>query len=461
MKTACMTMMLSAVLSAPAMFLPVYAASDGDEIGQWLEQMKNINYAVLGQTELEEKSKQLDEAWRNLVAAGQPAAHQIRIELDADADDAYFQLSAAMVLYQIERSAADADVIEALERTSIDDNASQYFYLCHRIARRRNPDILPVLARLLGNRRRVVYIDEYNELLDPQIIATYLFGVYGLDSLDTLKEAAADEDAIVRANAAALMGYFGDDSALFVLADLLAEDTVEQVRAAAANALGQMDHPAAVAPLEAALLSDRNVNVRAAAAYALGELQLNSCIDPLSLALNDISPQVRQIAAASLQHIAHERCAARIINRLEVENDPNVRLAMISALGSIGHAAANDTLASLAESDNAQEAAAATESLRRIEVFGPPAREAYPGLPGEELGPAQLQNLLKTLIESHGEGIEEYAKTIFLSAQPNDLPALEELRRSILMVVNNETIDRLSEAGKLMRLIKRKQLGLM
>jgi len=449
------------MLSAAAVLLPAYGASTGDEIGQWLAQMKGINPAVLGETELEEKSKQLDEAWRSLVAAGRPAAQRIRTEIETELDDAYFQLSAAMVLYQIERKDADADVINVLERTSIDDNASQYFYLCHRIARSRNPGILPVLARLLGNSRRVVYIDDQTELLDPQTIATYLFGVYGAESLDTLKEAAADEDAVVRANAAALMGYFGGDSALFVLADLLAEDTVEQVRAAAANALGQMDHPAAIAPLEAAFQRDGNVNVRAAAAFALGELQLNSCIDPLSLALNDISPQVRQIAAGSLQHIGHERCAARIIHRLKVEDDPNVRLVMIGALGRIGHATANDTLVSLAESDNTEEAAAAAESIRRIEVFGPPQREAYPDLPGEKLKPSLLQSLLKKLIESHGEGIEEHAKTIFLSAQSADLPVLEELRRSILMVVNNDTLDRLSDAGKLIRLVRRKERGLI
>ena len=439
---------ISALLSANA-----FAAANVPEL---LDQLRGVNPDKIAPAERAAKDTSLTETWKKLVEIGQPAAKEIRAQLQAPSDDTYFQLSASMVLYQIEHEAAHPDIIKVLERTAIGDNAFQYFYLCHRIARARDARILPVLRRLLANDKIVVLIDKDSPLLEPRTICTYLYGVYGIESIPSLIDACTDADPTVRATAASVMAYFGSDKPLFALADLLARDGSERVRAAAANALGQTDHVAVIDRLAHSISGDASVNVRAACAFALGEVQHERCIDALALGINDLAPQVRQYAISSLEHIGKDRCSEIIANRLAIEDDPGVRLALIKALGLLAHKRSIPTLKEITEKRSAEEAKAAAEALHRIDSVGPTAREPYPNTEGKKVSSSELGKIIKSLADRYGEGIDGVAKTIFLSAGKDDLNRLEELRCHVLYVVNNDTIDRLSKMGKLFRMVKRK-----
>jgi len=435
------------------------AAAQAADIPALVARMKGVDISRLSDAEKQAMSVSLTETWRELAAAGKPAAAEIRKQLEAHPRDAYFQLSASMVLYQIEPKTASPAILTALERTSISDNAFQYFYLCHRLARQREPGILPVLRRLLANERTVVFIDHESPMLEPRTICTYLYGVYGTAAVRPLMQACTDPNAVVRANAASMLGFFGDETPMFVLADLLALDADEQVRAAAANALGQMDHYGVIRSLSHALNTDQSASVRAACAFALGEVQHELCIEPLALAVNDLSPQVRQYAIDSLEHVGHERGSEFIANRLAIETDPAVRLALIRALGMLGHEKSVAVLNALRK--NPEESKAAADAIRRIQAIGPPAREPYPGMKGEKVSAKELAKLIASLMEKNAAGIEAAKKTIFLSAEKDDIAKLEELRSRALWSVTNETMDRVSETGKLIRLVKRRIRGMM
>ena len=439
---------VSVLLSANA-----FAASNVSEL---LDQLRGVNPDNVPPAERAAKDSSLTQTWKKLVEMGEPAAKEIKAQLQTPTDDTYFQLSASMVLYQIEHEAAHDDIINVLGRTAISDNAFQYFYLCHRIARARDARILPVLRRLLANDKIVVLIDKDSPLLEPRTICTYLYGVYGAESIPSLMDACADANPIVRATAASVLAYFGSDKPLFVLSDLLSRDGNERVRAAAANALGQTDHVAVIDRLAHAISGDASVNVRAACAFALGEVQHERCIDGLALGINDLAPQVRQYAISSLEYIGKERCSEIIGNRLAIEDDPAVRLALVKALGLLGHKRSVPTLKEITEKRSAEEAKAAAEALHRIDSIGPTAREPYPNAEGKKVSSSELGKIIKSLGGKYGEGIDDAAKTIFLSAGKDDLARLEELRCRILYVVNNDTIDRLSKMGKLIRMVKRK-----
>jgi|GEM_PF-4058086 len=455
----CLLVVSGLACYGPERYAPTGQPENG-KIDYWIAQMKGIDPGTLSAEQREGKQSLLTRAWQRLTAAGKPAAKRLRQELVANPDDAYFQLSAATVLYQIEGQGARPEVLGALKRTSMQDNSFQYFYLCHRLARSRYEAVLPVLEQTLANRKIYVFIDEDSPRLDPRAISIYLYGVFGQGSIPALKEACTNENPIVRANAAAVLGYFGDDDPLFVLAGLLNQDADERVRAAAANALGQVNHVAAIRPLRAALTNDKSPSVRAACAFGLGEIQHEGCIDGLAISLNDLSPQVRQCSINSLEYIGTERCADVVANRLAVEKDPGVRLALTNALGFLGYDKWLPVLKRLSEESSGNEGTAAARSIKRIAGMGPRSREAYPDLEGSAVSPKKLEKILAELYHNYGRGIDQHKKSIFLSAAKDHLPQLEELRCRVLWVVDADSMARLGEISKLIRLVKRKSRGM-
>ena len=99
--------------------------------------------------------------------------------------------------------------------------------------------------------------------------------------------------------------------------------------------------------------------------------------------------------------------------------------------------------------------------MNRIRGGAPRSREAYPDLAGEEVSPAVLKTILISLSQNNGATIDEHKKTIFLSADASHLDRLEELRRRVLWIVNDQTMDRLGEVSKLIRLVRRKSRDML
>ncbi|NQT21199.1 MAG: HEAT repeat domain-containing protein [Planctomycetes bacterium] len=430
-------------------------------IGFWIAKLKGVDPDMLSPRQRELKEKTLTRAWTHLVAAGPSAAKQIKRELDDNPDDKYFQLSASMVLYLIEEADAYPAIVEALQRTSIHDNPFQYFHLCHRLARSRDKSVLPVLERLLADETVTVVIDANMPVLEAKMIPAYLYGVFGPKSIGALKKACNAENPTVRANAAALLGYFGDDDPLPALVRLLNNDPDENVRCIAATALGKIDNPTVASYLAEMLAKDDNPNVRAACADGLGKLQHEKSLDGLVVALNDSSPQVRQVAAAGLEHIGTERCSDIVARRLAIEKDTDVRRLLIKVLGLMGQKKWGPLLKGVSEKGSPDEASAASLAIQRIAVGGPRTREPYPDLEGESVQPAELEKILTGLFENYGEGISRHKKTIFLSADASHLEQLEELRCRVLWFVNDQTMPRVGEVSELISLVRRKSRDML
>ena len=425
----------------------------------WITGMKNIRPAELDEDQRKQKERFLELAWNQLMLEGAPAARRIREELAVTPDDAYFQLSASMVLYQIQGSAAHPDIIAALERSALADNPFQYFYLCHRLAHARDERVLPVLRVFLAN-EKTIFIDKDAPMLDAPTACIYVYGVFGPGAVPALMEACNDLSPTVRANAASVLGYFGDTTPLALLPDMLKTDSAERVRASAANALGQMDHTAAVPPLAAALTRDGNPSVRAACAFALGELQDSSCLNGLTIAVNDISPPVREYAVVSIELLMLPECAEVLENRLAIEKHESVRLLILRALGNLGFERSLTVLQKIIDADT-RESAEAARAYQKIRGMGPAERVPYPDLDGNQISESQLDSVFATLWENYGAGIDTEKKTIFLSATAAHLPKLDELRSRILLKVTDDALYRLGEVTKLMRLIKRRDRGLL
>lgn len=186
-------------------------------------------------------------------------------------------------------------------------------------------------------------------------------------ALTALQELAKDKTPLVRAAAVEALGRLGDIRALRVMIDALG-DHAEDVRCAAATALGLMKADQARSMLMFAL-RDKSAEVREAVAEALGRIGHHHALRPLQqeaqqdddwkvrravieafyqlktpntrthlrqVLREDRDWQVRQVAARLLGQLEPAQgVIADLLNRLEKDTKPEVRLAAVEALGEL------------------------------------------------------------------------------------------------------------------------------
>lgn len=118
----------------------------------------------------------------------------------------------------------------------------------------------------------------------------------------------------------------------------------------AADLLGEM---AATAAEEAliGLLSHSDDRVRRSTTNALLKLGTPAALKAIYEAVNDASPEVRMQAAAAIATKKDGRTSSTLIRAIEDEQDGDVQIAMIAALGRVGTADAVQKLAKLAQPD--------------------------------------------------------------------------------------------------------------
>jgi HEAT repeat protein len=237
-----------------------------------------------------------------------------------------------------------------------------------------------------------------------------------LDALDTLAAmndrkslpavlALADKGAReLRRAALAMLGNFGDASALPVLTDAL-KDEDDGVRGAAAWALGKLGDAKAVPALGKAA-RDQGFATQVNAAGALARLGVKD--EALALALaGHRNPWVRANAAALLR-LAGTDAARRRLIELTKDSHRYVRWAAVGALWRLGGAA--DVLAHIAEKDDAplvRDAARAAAAKPAAEL----ARDEWVHVYWNDNDGAPLRHELVALVGSDGLSRAAYTDT--------------------------------------------------
>lgn len=116
----------------------------------------------------------------------------------------------------------------------------------------------------------------------------------------------------------------------------------------AADLLGEMKAAEAEGPL-IDLLRHRDDRVRRAATYALVSIGTPTALRAIHGAIRDDSPAVRMQAAQAIAARGGEKSAGTLTRALDEETDPDVQLALLSALGKIGTPDAVQKLVKAAE----------------------------------------------------------------------------------------------------------------
>jgi beta-lactamase regulating signal transducer with metallopeptidase domain/HEAT repeat protein len=171
-----------------------------------------------------------------------------------------------------------------------------------------------------------------------------------------------DGNAAVREMAAWALAHGGERAdVVAALAEAVRRDADNEVRATSAWALGNVDAEAAVDALSDAI-SGQPPRLRALAIWALGNASPKSAPRGLLNALGDSDEQVRMLAAWALYRIEDPESVPALEQALNREQDRDVRMGYIRALGAIGERSSS-ALARLIDSRDPEVRAVVVEAL--------------------------------------------------------------------------------------------------
>lgn len=258
------------------------------------------------------------------------------------------------------------------------------------IRRLTKPTLLRAVAQMMPRKK---------ELLDACMLVLSRSGEDGADALiDQLTSAQSlgDRriyfDGLVKLNAGvpALIHMLGD-ARWYVARN-------------AADLLGEMQAEQAQGPLTELLKHDDD-RVRRAAITALSKLTSPKAVDALRQAMRDSSPQVRMQAAAGMGGRKGLRSAGTLTKALDDEEDQEVQLSIVAALGRLGTA------------DAVQRLIKAAEPAGGIFKKKPTAlRVAAVQALGEARTPA-AQNALQHLLEDKDKEVKQAVFRLLMDAQ--------------------------------------------
>jgi len=247
MSTSVLGLLLAMVLAAQAR-----AEAPKEVTGAGLDKaiavMRHIAPADFSEEKREAKAKEIDAAWKTLIAAGKPAAELIKAEfakIDAAKEkDDYFKLGACAVLWQIgnmDEAPAIAQVWSGDVALSV--NYNYVFRLAMEAARTQDPRALPVLVACLKDKKGQFFVTTHVmnlvwPLTDKFVWAAY--GPKGLPALAALLETSKDEPT--REFAAMWLAECQYLPALAAIRKIAREGRGE-ARQGAIRALGVYGHP--------------------------------------------------------------------------------------------------------------------------------------------------------------------------------------------------------------------------
>lgn len=176
------------------------------------------------------------------------------------------------------------------------------------------------------------------------------------------------KEPTLRAHALAALGQIGDRSATPLALQVLQEGPAE-LRPLAADVLTELSDPGALAPLMK-LAKDQRSSYRHLAITSLGAVVRDTNSEGASALLQDIALSGRRSDAVgaleALSGMKASKSAARTVAKLSQSLDPELRLAALVALGSMGASSSREVLRRVVQSGTDADAAAAAWSLGQL-----------------------------------------------------------------------------------------------
>ncbi len=172
-------------------------------------------------------------------------------------------------------------------------------------------------------------------------------------AVDLLLEAIDAESTEVRLSAVQSLGSLGDERAVEPLVEVAANTLeVSVVRHEAVKSLGAIGDQRAAEALQP-LVDDEDAALRANAAAALAKLEGEDVSELLAATLRDRDPAVREVALSAIADAEIHELVDAVAYRARRDTEEHVRTAALEVLGSMGSAAAWETVEERFEDDGA------------------------------------------------------------------------------------------------------------
>ncbi len=222
-----------------------------------------------------------------------------------------------------------------------------------------NPARLQEIAQQLQSQRPA----------DRMVALAHLREVPDEDAVPLILQVVDDENLQVRSFAVFALGVKQTEASLPKLLEILTQDPDYGIRADAAGALGYLEDPRAFEALVRAFYEDVEWLVRFSAAVALGNLKDPRAYEVLLRALDAPEVLLKQAAIAALGEVGDLRALDRILEFAQAE-DWLVRQRLAQALGNLPSPKSVSALNYLSKDPHDSVAAAALDSLRRLQEKG-------------------------------------------------------------------------------------------
>jgi len=220
----------------------------GADLAKAIVAMRHVTPADFSQEEREAKAKEIDAAWKTLIAAGKPAAELIKAEfakIDAAKEkDDYFKLGASVVLWQIGGLDEAPTIAEIWSGdVALDLNYNYVFPLAMEAARTQDPRALPMLVACLKDKKGQFFTTSHFMNLKWPLTAKFVWAAYGPKGLPALAGLLeSSQDGPTREFAAMWLAECQYVPGLAAIRKIAREGQGE-ARQGAVRALGVYGHP--------------------------------------------------------------------------------------------------------------------------------------------------------------------------------------------------------------------------
>lgn len=268
------------------------------ELNKAVAALRKIVWADWSDKQKEAKAKEIDEAWKTLIVAGQKGATFLKQEIErvdaAKEKDEFFKLNATVVLWEIGK-ANEAEYIAKVWNGA--DLSTQYRYVfltAFDAARTQDPKVLPMLRALSKDNKGAIHIVAHAMNVAWPLSHEFIWGVYGNGGLPILAEMLEKSSSEIELmTAMKLLGNAQYLQSLPRIRQLVADDRPE-VRQVAIQTIGVFGHPEDYEKLIAGLRASRDPNDLFAYTFALYEFEDERAVPHLIplLEINDANLQV-------------------------------------------------------------------------------------------------------------------------------------------------------------------------
>ena len=298
-------------------------------------------------TRLMGRAELRDEIVAALVQHGSTSLDLLVTQLAAD--DFEVRRSAVVALGRIGDVRAASALVNTLADKSLAVDAA------YSLAQIADPQAVDGLISLLGNKDasiRHAAVSAINSL-GVASVAQRIITLLG------------DPDPNIRESAVRIAGYFGFPEATHLLIELC-DDSDERVRCAAIEHLAYVEDEQATAVL-VRTINQGTAKARAAAVRALSNLDAPNVARYLTAGLSDEDMWVRYFSARGLGRRGSQEAIAVLERVIAIEKFHHVRIAALDSLGQIGGKHASGIVAKLLGDEDTDLALAAVSALGKIE----------------------------------------------------------------------------------------------